>query len=330
MRVLSVVRTGYYGNGAAVEPMYLYLTLPLRQMGHEVETFDHYDSSANLSRERRTELLLQRIRRGGFDLVLYTNSGQEPVDSEALIDVSKNICTVAWNSDDDWQWDATRRSAHHFTFMVTTYPHIYEANRRQYPNLRLSQWACLDAFSDYSRKKDIGFSFAGAIYKIRNSACRYLKRQAGLLCFGVGARLVNLGLPYIRGAFRIPWAIGPAVHFEEINHIWNRSRVSYCPLSGGPEGQVLSIKSRVFDMGRSGTLMLCEHSPNLERYYEPGRECITFAGLEDCAEKALWYLSHETERARIARNYQERTAREHTWQHRFRTLFQQLGLAGAV
>lgn len=95
-------------------------------------------------------------------------------------------------------------------------------------------------------------------------------------------------------------------------------------------GQVLSIKSRVFDMGRSGTLMLCEHSPNLERYYEPGRECITFAGLEDCAEKALWYLSHETERARIARNYQERTAREHTWQYRFRTLFQQLGLAGAA
>jgi spore maturation protein CgeB len=329
MRVLSVVRTEYYGSKVAVEPMYLYWTLPLRQMGHEVETFDHYDATRNLNKERRTELLLQKIQGGRFDLVLYTNSGTEPIETEALADISKKICTVAWNSDDDWQWDATRRLAHHFTFMVTTYPHIYEENRRQYPNLLLSQWACLGTFSDYSRKKDMGFSFAGAIYKIRNSACRYLKRKAGLACFGRGARLVNLGLPYIKGAFRFPFLIGPAVHFEEINHIWNRSRISYCPLSGGPRGEVLSIKSRVFDMGCSGTLMLCEHSPNLERYYEPGRECITFESLADCAEKALWYLSHEAERARIARNYQERTLREHTWRHRFRDLLQQIGLADA-
>jgi len=90
---------------------------------------------------------------------------------------------------------------------------------------------------------------------------------------------------------------------------------------------VLSIKSRVFDMGASGTLMLCEHSPNLERYYVPGRECVTFENLADCAEKALWYLAHESERFRIARNYRERTLREHTWQQRFRDLFEQIGLA---
>ena len=80
-------------------------------------------------------------------------------------------------------------------------------------------------------------------------------------------------------------------------------------------------------MGLSGTLMLCNHSPNLERYYEPGKECITFETLEDCAEKEKWCLSHESERARIACNYRDRTLKEHLWQLRFTELFDQLGLS---
>jgi spore maturation protein CgeB len=325
--VLSVVRTHYYGNPGAVEPMHLYLTVPLRQMGHEVETFDPYDATAHLSREHRTELLVQKIRDGGFQLVLYASAGEEPVATEALSEISRKICTVAWNSDDDWLWERTRQRAGHFTFMVTTYPHIYEENRRQYPNLLLSQWACLGTHGEFAREKDIAFSFAGAVYRIRNAACRHLRRRAGLLCFGRGARLVHLGLPYLRGAFRFPWLIGPALDFADINRIWNRTRVSYCPLGGGPSGQVLSLKSRIFDMGDSGTLMLCEHSPNLERYYEPGRECVTFTGLEDCAEKAIWYLAHESERARIAGNYRDRTRQENMWTHRFKELLDRVGLS---
>lgn len=326
MRVLSVVPRLYYSHRTAVEPMYLYWTLPLREMGHEVATFDHCNVRQNLSRAQRTDLLVRKIQEGSFDLVLYTNSGQEPIETEALADLSKKICIVAWNSDDDWQWNETRQVASHFSFMVTTYPHIYEENRTRYPNLLLSQWACLGTFSDFSCKKDIDFSFAGTITRIRNAACCYLKREAGLLCFGWGSRLVNLGLPYVKGASRVPWLMGPPLHFEGINHIWNRTRISYTPLPGGPRGEVLSIKSRIFDMGGSGTLMLCDPSPNLDRYYEPGREYIAFESIEDCAEKAVWYSSHEAERARIAHNYHQRTLREHKWQHRFQDLFQQIGL----
>jgi len=326
MRILSVVRKGYYGSKAALEPMYLYLTVPLREMGHEVETFDHYDEARHLSKEQRTDLLIQKIQGGQFDLVVYTATGTEPIEVEAIGHLSKKVCIVAWNSDDDWQWLATRLIAHHFTFMVTTYPHVYDQNRQQYPNLLLSQWACLGTMSDYSRPKDIGFSFAGATYRIRNSQCRYLRRKAGLVCFGHGSRMVNLGLPYVKGASRVPGLMGPPVSFEAINDVWNRTRVSYCPMAGGPRGDVMSIKSRTFDMGLSGTLMLCEHSPNLERYYEPGKECITFGNLEDCAEKASWYLSHELERARIARNYRDRTLKEHLWKHRFSDLFYQVGV----
>ena len=180
------------------------------------------------------------------------------------------------------------------------------------------------SFSNFDRKKDIDFSFAGAVYAARSSDCRYLRRRAGLKCFGRGARLQRLGIPYFRGAFKLHWIAGKPLRYEGIYSVWNRTRVSYTPMTGGPQGEVLSIKARTFEMGLSGTLMLCEHSPHLERYYEPGRECITFETLADCAEKALWYLSHESERARIARNYYERTLREHMWGLRFTDLFRQM------
>jgi hypothetical protein len=326
MRILSVVRQHYYGNTNAREPLSFFFTAPLRQMGHDVETFDHFESRRAYGKDAATARLLEKIQGGAFDLVLYQTSGEEPVDTAELAETARKTCLAAWNSDDDWQWNTTRQCVSHFTYMITTYPHIYDQNRAACPNLLLSQWGCLGLFSYFERSKDIEFSFAGAIYAARSSACRYLRRRVGLECFGRGARLLRLGVPYFRGAFRLSRIAGAALGFEEINNIWNRTRVSYTPMTGGPHGEVLSLKSRTFDMGLSGTLMLCEHSPNLERYYEPGMECVTFETLEDCAEKALWYLSHESARARIARRYYERTLREHMWEHRFVDLFRQMGI----
>jgi spore maturation protein CgeB len=66
--------------------------------------------------------------------------------------------------------------------------------------------------------------------------------------------------------------------------------------------------------------------PNLERYYQPGQECVTFDDLDDCVAKAKYYLAHESERARIARAYHDRTRAEHLWRHRFTAMFQEIGL----
>lgn len=326
MRILSVVRQHYYGNANAREPLSYFFTAPLHRMGHDVETFDHFEACRAHGKESATERLIAKLWRGNFDVVFYQTSDKEPVDTSALAQLAQKTCLAAWNSDDDWQWKSTRQLASHFTYMITTYPQVYEEHHAAFPNLLLSQWGCLGLFNDSGRKKDIEFSFAGAVYGARNSACRYLRRRAGLKCFGRGARLLRLGIPYFRGAFRLHWISGRPLRYEDVYDIWNRTRVSYTPMTGGPQGEVLSIKARTFEMGLSGTLMLCEHSSNLERYYEPGRECVTFESLEDCAEKAIWYLSHESERARIAARYCQRTLREHMWEHRFAELFRQMGV----
>ncbi len=330
MKALAVVRRGYYDGRGATEPMLLNFTLPLEELGFEVETFDHFRASREHGRERSTEALVERIRRGGYDLVMYQTFGSsEPIETAALQPLAAGTCIVAWNSDDDWQWEATSRRAPHFTYMVTTYPSVWEANRGAVPNLLLSQWGCHPRFFDFEAPKPLGFTFVGSIYGRRNSDCRRLRRWAGLRCFGRGARLVGMGLPYVKGSFRVPLVSGRALPLEEVYRIWNASRVSFTPMSAG-NGRVLSLKGRAFEMGMSGTLMLCEHAPDLERYFEPGRECVTFSSLEECAQLARWYLAHEAERRRIALAYRDRTAAEHTWAQRYRALLSAVGLGHAV
>lgn len=309
----------------AIEPMHLYFTVPIRGMGHDVETFDHNEASRALGRERATAALVERIEEGKFDVVFYQTSGREPVETAALADLSREFCIAAWNSDDDWQWETTRQIAGHFTFMITTYPHIHEQNHVLYPNLLLSQWGCPGLFSG-GRMKDINFSFAGSIYGERNKACQYLRRKAGLVCFGRGSRMVRLGIPYFRGSLKFPWLSGEALEIQAVYEVWNRSRISYTPLEASSGQKVMQIKGRIFEMGLSGTMVLCGRNPLLDRYYESGEEIITFESLEDCADKAIWYLAHESERTRVVRNYRERTLREHMWTGRFTELFQRMGL----
>jgi spore maturation protein CgeB len=328
MRVLSVLGKNYAGWPGAIEPMYLEFTVPLMDLGHTVEHFDHTEARKQFGLDGCGDRFVKQVRNGRYDLVLYATAGQDWMPPEAIHEARRYALIVAWNSDDDWQWNSyTMKLAPYFSFMVTTYSHIYEANRGQYSNLRLSQWGCYDRLADFSRNKDMDFTFVGRVYGYRNQDCRYLRSSAGLRVFGEGSRLVRLGLPIFRGCTRIPGLMGePIADYTKVNTIWNRSRISYTPLGSSADPHKLQIKGRVFQMGLSGTLMLCDNHPDLARYYEPGKEFVVFDDLTDCVEKAKYYLAHENERAHIAQAYHDRTRAEHLWQHRFVRLFKDIGL----
>lgn len=331
MKVLSVVSRGYYGKSNTVEPMYIAFTEPLREMGHEVEHFDHFLSNKQVGPERTGELFLEKVRGGGYDAILYQTACQEArYVGEVVREAGRYAPTLAFNSDDDFAWEKqTSLMAPYFTYMFTTYPHIYEQNRAAHPNLRLSQWGCFDHFGDFDRKKDLDFTFAGQIYGDRVRSCRYLVDKAGLRVYGFMSGMVHtpgfLYWPGIRKlTFRFPSVYGAAIHYDQINEVWNRSRISYTPMEASVSADILQIKSRCFEQGLSGTLMLCRQSPNLDRYYEPGKEFVPFEDLDDCVEKVKYYTTHETERAKIARAYRDRTAGEHMWRHRFQKMFEEI------
>lgn len=334
MRILSTVTRAYYSYETSVEPMYLWFTQPLTRMGHTVDHFDHVRLCGKIGPDACGEQFVEQVRRGGYDVVLYQTGGADWMARQAIAEAARLAPVIAWNSDDDWQWNSyTKLVAPYFTFMATTYPHVFAEGRRRYPNLLLSQWGCLSGYSDFHRDKDLDFTFAGQIYRSRVESCRYLRKRSGLKVFGLGSVRVRWPLMNTEAGRFVARRIGPLnrpISFEQVHDIWNRSRISYTPMGASRNPGLLQIKGRTFEMGLSGTMMLCQHSPSLERYYEPHREFVPFETLEDCAEKARWYLRNESARAKIALAYARRTQAEHMWEQRFEKLFQDAGIGSCA
>jgi hypothetical protein len=333
MKILSCVSKCFNFYPGAVDATYIAFTEPLRSLGHDVEHFDHDALTKRVGAERTGEMLLQMARSNGYDVILYVTSRQNPdAIANPIREIGRYAATVAWNCDDDLRWEkTTSRMAPYFTFMFTTYPHVYEQNRARFPHLRLSQWACLEGYGDFDRRKDLDFTFVGGVYAGRVAGMRALAKRAGLQVFGHDSGRVTrpafLYWPGIRSlSYRIPAISGGAIPLERVHEIWNRSRISYSPMEAAGDPAILQIKGRVFEQGLSGTMLLCRHSPNLEMYYEPGKELVPFDDLDDCIEKVKFYLANETARMRIARAYRDRTRAEHMWTHRWQQMFKDIGL----
>ena len=55
-------------------------------------------------------------------------------------------------------------------------------------------------------------------------------------------------------------------------------------------------------------------------YFKEGEDLICFDGVEDLREKAAYYLAHEEERQRIAKNGYEKVKRYHDYVDRIKKI----------
>ncbi len=340
MKLLVCTSYYYYGNPRGLEPQFYYLYRVPESLGHTVDFFDYLTASA-VGVEQLRRVFLATVRGGGYDAVFIATYRDE-FDRETLAEAARHSPIIAWNSDDEWRWeDYSRQRATWYTFMVTNSPNIYTLNRAAFPNLIHAQWACSGFWDGRATRKDIDFSFVGQVYGARGPQLRWLARRAGLRAFGKGTRRY-LYPNYGREALpkRVQHAVQSAIlkyalpsiadevgvlSLDQVNMIWNRSKVSFTPLDSS-QNNVRQIKGRVFEMGMSGTLMLAHRAPYLDTYYEPGKEYIPFDTLEECLQLARYYLKHERERAAIAEAYARRTVAEHLWRHRIEHVLTAAGI----
>ena len=83
------------------------------------------------------------------------------------------------------------------------------------------------------------------------------------------------------------------------------------------------IKARIFEVPGCGGFLLTQPADDLERYYVPGQEVVTFSDPDDLARKIGHYLAHQEDRDRIAFAGHIRTCAEHTYEIRFTQLMEQ-------
>ncbi|KAA0219753.1 MAG: glycosyltransferase family 1 protein [Planctomycetota bacterium] len=90
------------------------------------------------------------------------------------------------------------------------------------------------------------------------------------------------------------------------------------------------LNLRHFEVTAAGGFLLTYWTPDLPKFFEPGKECETFRSETELLTKVRYYLENRAQRDRIAAAGQRRTLREHLYSHRIRDLVKLLDQAGVT
>jgi spore maturation protein CgeB len=119
---------------------------------------------------------------------------------------------------------------------------------------------------------------------------------------------------------------------EALIEMYSRSSVSLGFLevydAHDPAQRLLQhLHLRDFEAPMSGALYCTGYSEELAEMFEPDKEVIVYRSLHELLDKVRYYLRNEAEGERIRSSGRERALKAHTYQQRFRSLFQVIGLA---
>jgi len=298
-------------------------------MGNRLSTFDFMAKAKQEGVARMRSALIELAAEVKPDLAFFFLSADQldPATIEAVGRVG-GCPTVNWFADDHWRFeDFTRHLAPAFDLAVTTDPDSLPkyrllANTR----VHLSQWACNRyAYSRVTEEIEHDITFVGQPHGDRRQTVAMLA-EAGLSveCWGFG------------------WPAGPLEHSGMVE-VFASSRINLNLSNSSPPAGVKAslrrllhlrppaarppqIKGRNFEVPSCGGFLLTERVPHLERYFELDREVGVFDGKEDLAERTRYWLDHESERRAVAEAGYRRVLAEHTYDHRFAAIFQELGL----
>ena len=90
----------------------------------------------------------------------------------------------------------------------------------------------------------------------------------------------------------------------------------------------LSMSARAFIAMGLGAFYLTFPTDGIGEMFEPGGEIVTFDSPDDMIDKIRYYLNHDEEREAIAAAGKKRVLAEHTYEHRFRRMFEILAARG--
>lgn len=129
------------------------------------------------------------------------------------------------------------------------------------------------------------------------------------------------GLPYTYS--------GSPVSDQELIDLYNQSRI-VLGLSDviDQTGRIIRhVRLRDFEIPMCGAFYLTGYQEELADYYEIGKEIECYDTIEELVEKSKYYLQNSGAREQIRKAGFIRARKDHTWERRFSTLFERIGLS---
>lgn len=133
--------------------------------------------------------------------------------------------------------------------------------------------------------------------------------------------LQRLGLPievFGRGWRATEWVPTPA-------EVYRASQLNLGIGFALPSNNIVSHKARDFECPGSGACYVTTFNWELAHLFDIGKEILCYRSVEELVEIYSYYVKRPDQCLRIAQAAHKRCASEHTWERRFRDVFQDLG-----
>lgn len=346
---MKIVYTGihYDDYGSTKRPSFEYTNFYLNLKatpGLEVIEYP-FDIIPKIGLEKFNAGLLELVERENPDL-LFAFMYTDELDKAVLKKIKDGgrTKTVAWFADDYWRfWNYSKNWAPYFDLVVTTYSKAVDWYKQAgHDNVLLSQWACnFELYKPVQATKDIDVGFVGQYKSGRGRVVEYLaSRGIGVKAFGFGwpsgkvshdemllvfgRSKINLNIN-ARSSIIDPKVISRILFKKSINVIKPDFRV-LDNLRAYFHYPIPHTHARPFELAGCRAFTISGYSEDIGKYYEENKEMVFYRSLGDLEEKIRYYLTHVSEREKIAEAGYKRTLSEHTYKKRFQSLFKHLGL----
>ena len=114
---------------------------------------------------------------------------------------------------------------------------------------------------------------------------------------------------------------------DDPNAIYRSSQINLGIGLATPSLALTTTKGRDFECPGVGACYLTTYNWELASHYEIGKEILCYRSIEELIEMFSFYRKRPEECLRIAQAAWRRCSNEHTWEKRFRRIFQQMGFA---
>ncbi|MBI4722738.1 MAG: glycosyltransferase [Candidatus Stahlbacteria bacterium] len=339
---------------------YYNLYLPLVDIGHEVIRFNYdltsYFKNLNnevvLSKNRPIleKELLKQIKKVHSDkpiTLFFSYFYSNYCSPEIIKEISKmGIVTMNWYCNASYQFDLIKEIAPAYDYCLVPEEFRLEDYKRVDANpIYCQEAANPQIYKPYNLPKKYDVTFVGQKYGNRPEYIQYLLNEGiNVRVWGPGwkrrmslkralfeksldLKRILFGQPPIKGLQHISGE--PLVNMELIK-MFSMSRInlgfSSCGETYKTREPILQIRLRDFEIPMSGGFYMVEYMPELENFFEIDREIVCYHSKEDLYEKIRFYLSHPVECEKIRRAGYKRAVCDHTWQKRFKDIFNVLGL----
>jgi len=332
------------------------LLLPLRDLGHDVVEFE-YDLTQTFrnldatdprqaafiaeNRPRVSAALLRQIKAAHAlaPIDLFFSYFYDACILPGAIDEIRGmgIKTVNWYCNGSYQLHLVREISPRFDFCLVPEKFRMADYRAMGARPIYCQEAANPAFYKPANvAKEFDVTFVGQAYGDRPSYIEFLlKHGIDVQVWGHG--WVNPHPKYLPAQTYDAIQSIPgqrrheALPDEELVTMYSRSKInlgfSTCGNTHLAGERIVQVRLRDFEVPMSGGFYLVEEMEELGEFFVPGREIETYASRDEMLAKIRYYLAHEEQRLAIAQRGHARAVKEHTWQHRFRQAFAQMGLA---